>query len=68
MFAKFKIPFKVIFKRFKQLSFFVSILLSKTRENKKVSNGEGYKAEEMKPQKKAKSINKKTLKKIKRKK
>ena len=68
MFAKFKIPFKVILKRFKQLSFFVSILLSKTRESKKVSSGEVYKAEQMQPQKKAKSINKNKLKKIQRKK
>ena len=68
MFAKFKIPFKVIFKRFKQLSFFVSILLSKTRENKKVNNDVMYRPEEIKPQKKAKSINKKKLKKIQRKK
>ena len=68
MFAKFKIPFKVILKRFKQLSFFVSILLSKTRESKKVSNEADYKAEKMQPQKKAKSINKKKLKKIQRKK
>ncbi len=68
MFAKFKIPFKVILKRFKQLSFFVSILLSKTRENKKLNNDEVYKAEKMQPQKKAKSINKKKLKKMKRKK
>ena len=55
MFAKFKIPFKVIFKRFKQLSFFVSILLSKTRENKKVNNDVMYRPEEIKPQKKAKN-------------
>ena len=68
MFAKLKIPFKVIFKRFKQLSFFVSILLSKTRESKKVSSDEVSKAEKMQPQKKAKSINKKKLKKIQRKK
>ncbi len=63
MFAKFKIPFKVIFKRFKQLSFFVSILLSKKRENKKFSNGEGYKAEKMQPQKKGEKHKQKNIKK-----
>ena len=63
MFAKFKIPFKVIFKRFKQLSFFVSILLSKTRENKKVNNDAMYRPEEMKPQKKSEKHKQKEIKK-----
>ena len=68
MFGKFKIPLKVIFKRFKQLSFFVSILLSKTRKSEKVSNEADYKGEKMQPQKTAKTLNKKKNKRIKRKK
>ena len=68
MFGKFKIPLKVIFKRFKQLSFLFSILPLKRRETKKVSNDEVYRPEKMQPQKTAKTLNKKKLKKSKRKK
>ena len=68
MFGKFKIPLKVIFKRFKQLSFLLSILPLKRRETKKVSNDAVYRPEKMQPQKTAKTLNKKKLKKIKRKK
>jgi hypothetical protein len=67
MFGKFKIPLKVIF-NFKQLSFLLSILPLKRRETKKVSNDAVYRPEKMQPQKTAKTLNKKKLKKSKRKK
>lgn len=68
MFGKFKIPLKVIFKRFKQLSFLLSIIPLKRRETKKVNSDAVYTPEKMQPQKTAKTLNKKKLKKSKRKK
>ena len=66
MFAKFKIPFKVLLRRFKQLSFFVSILLSKKRDSEKPNNDAVHRPEEMQPQKEVKTINPKKIKKIKK--
>ena len=51
MLGKFIITCKVVLRRFKQLSHFVSMILSKKRESKKSNNDKGFKGNKSKAKK-----------------